>query len=220
MRPEPWRVFARIGLLLAVTVAGFVLLQQWMRGAETAATVGLLHALGVGGISRGYQDSIIIDAHSRGSFAAILTPACSSLASLLALGGLAVLRPTGARGRLALAVTAAMAVVFVGNIARIAASIGVGLLTGPSALVLFHDWVGSLFAFAYTLGGFVVMMWILLPRDGVALDDLCRAASGAGSSSGAGSGSGSGSGSGVSTGASTSSRASADPLPSGARHES
>ncbi|WP_194925027.1 exosortase/archaeosortase family protein [Catenulispora pinisilvae] len=175
MRPEPWRVFARIGLLLVGTVGGFVLLQQWMRGVETAATVDVFHALGIGGVTRGYQASIIVDAHSRGSFAAILTPACSSLASLLALGGLAVLRPTGARGRLALALAAAVTVVFLGNIARIAASIGVGLLTGPSALVLFHDWVGSLFAFAYTLGGFVLMLWVLLPRDGVALDDLCLA---------------------------------------------
>lgn len=178
MSPEPWRVFVRIGVLLAGTIVGFVLLQQWMRGVETAATLDVLHAVGVGGVSRGYQASIIVDARSRGSFAAILTPACSSLASLLALGGLAVLRPTGARGRLAVALLAAMAVVFVGNIARIAASIGVGLLTGPSALVLFHDWVGSLFAFAYTLGGFVVMLWVLLPRDGVALDDLCLAGPG------------------------------------------
>lgn len=149
-------------------MAGFVLLQQWMRGVETATTVDVLHALGVGGVSRGYQASIIVDTRAQGAFAAILTPACSSLASLLALGGLAVLRPTKARGRLALAVGSAMALVFVGNIARIAASVGVGLLTGPSALVLFHDWVGSLFAFAYTLGGFVLMLWVLLPRDGVA----------------------------------------------------
>lgn len=185
MRPETWRVFVRIGVLLAGTVAGFVLLQRWMRGVETAATLDVLHLVGVGGVSRGYQASIIVDAGSRSSFAAILTPACSSLASLLALGGLAVLRPTGARGRLALALIAAMAVVFAGNIARIAASIGVGLLTGPSALVLFHDWVGSLFAFAYTLGGFVVMLWVLLPRDGVALDDLCVAAPDHGAHSGA-----------------------------------
>jgi carbamoyl-phosphate synthase large subunit len=174
---QAWRVFVRVGLLVSVTVAGFVLLQQWMRGVETTATLDVLHGLGVGGVSRGYQASIIVDTGSQGAFAAILTPSCSSLASLLALGGLTVLRPTKARGRLALAAGSAMAVVFVGNIARIAASIGVGLLTGPSALVLFHDWVGSLFAFAYTLGGFVLMLWVLLPRDGVALDDLCRAGS-------------------------------------------
>lgn len=183
MRPEPWRVFVRIGALLAGTIGGFVLFQGWMRGVETTTTVDVLRLLGADGVTRGYQTSIIIDAGSRGSFAAILTPACSSLASLLALSGLAVLRPTRARGRLALALSAAIAVVFVGNIARIAASIAVGMLTGPSALVLFHDWVGSLFAFAYTLGGFVVMLWVLLPRDGVALDDLCLAVPATGSHS-------------------------------------
>ncbi|NUR63484.1 MAG: exosortase/archaeosortase family protein [Catenulispora sp.] len=173
MRPEPWRVFVRIGVLLAGTVFGFVLLQDRMRALETATTVDVLHLLGAGSVSRGYQASIVIGTGSHGTFAAVLTAPCSSLASLLALAGLAVLRPTAARGRLALAVAAALALVFLGNIVRITASVGVGLLVGPSALVLFHDWVGSLFAFAYTLGGFLLMLWFLLPRDGVALEELC-----------------------------------------------
>ncbi|MFD0632915.1 hypothetical protein ACFQ9X_16360 [Catenulispora yoronensis] len=140
----------------------------------------VLHLFGIHSVSRGYQASIIVDAGSHGRFAALITAPCSSLASLLALAGLTVLRPPAARTRLAVAAVAAMALVFVGNIARIAASIGVGLLVGPSALVLFHDWVGSLFAFAYTLGGFLLMLWCLLPRDGVALEDLCRAVPDAG----------------------------------------
>jgi LPXTG-motif cell wall-anchored protein len=31
-------------------------------------------------------------------------------------------------------------------------------------LVLFHDWVGSTFGFAYTVGGFVLVLAILLRR--------------------------------------------------------
>ncbi|GAA1970045.1 hypothetical protein GCM10009838_31150 [Catenulispora subtropica] len=173
-------MFTRIGVLLVGTLLGFALLQSWMRGVEAAATVDVLHLLGAGSVSRGYQASIVVGSGTHGEFAAVLTAPCSSLASLLALAGLAVLRPPAARGRLALAVVAAMALVFLGNIARITASVGVGLLVGPSALVLFHDWVGSLFAFAYTLGGFLVMMWLLLPRDGVALDDLCLVSRSAG----------------------------------------
>ena len=55
--------------------------------------------------------------------------------------------------------------VFVGNVLRIAGSIGIGLLYGSRSLVLFHDWIGSLFAFGYTLGGFLLMVYLLLPPE-------------------------------------------------------
>ncbi len=174
MSPESLRVFARISLLLVLTLAGFTAGQQAVRDFETSATVNALRLLGVTGVSHGLTPtSVIVDAGPRGVFALVLSPSCSSLASLLALASLAVLRPPGSRTRLVLAVTAAMALVFVGNIVRITASLGVGLLTGPSSLVLFHDWVGSLFGFAYTLGVFLLMLWLLLPRDGVPLEELC-----------------------------------------------
>jgi exosortase/archaeosortase family protein len=178
MTPELRRILVRISLLLTFTTVGFFLAQQAMRAFETATTVDLLHALGVPGIGRDSVTSITIHAtgvdNGRGDlFSAELTPSCSSLASLLAIAGLAILRPPASPPRLASAVVAAMAFVFIGNIVRIAASVGIGLLAGRSSLVLFHDWVGSLFGFAYTLGGFLVMLWFLLPRDGIPLAELC-----------------------------------------------
>jgi exosortase/archaeosortase family protein len=178
MTPELRRVLVRIAFLLAFTSAGFVLAEQWMRGFETATTVDLLHALRVPGIGRDSPTSILIHAPSADNglgdiFSAELTPSCSSLASLLAIAGLAVLRPPASRPRLAAAVLAAMTFVFVGNILRIAASVGMGVVAGRASLVLFHDWVGSMFGFAYTLGGFLVMLWFLLPRDGIPLSELC-----------------------------------------------
>jgi carbamoyl-phosphate synthase large subunit len=99
-------------------------------------------------------------------FRAIVTPTCSSLASALAIGALATLAPARtrrARRRRVAATAAAVATVVAGNILRIAASLAVGLVAGRGSLVLFHDWVGSMFGFGYTLGGYILLLYLLLP---------------------------------------------------------
>jgi carbamoyl-phosphate synthase large subunit len=68
-----------------------------------------------------------------------------------------------ATSRRFLAIGAAVVAVVVGNFVRISSSVVVGLYAGRSSLVLFHDWVGSMIGFAFTLGGFILMLWILLP---------------------------------------------------------
>ena len=175
MTLELRRIIIRIGLLLIVTAVVFLLAEQPMREFETTTTLDLLRGLGLHQVTRATPVSIAIDSRGGDAFAAELTPSCSSLASLLALIGLTVLRPPGPLRRVLAAASVAMLTVFAGNILRIAASIGVGVLAGPSSLVLFHDWVGSLFGFAYTLGGFLVMLYLLLPRDGIALTEICSA---------------------------------------------
>ena len=57
-----------------------------------------------------------------------------------------------------------MAAVAAGNIARISLSVIAGVHSGISSLVLFHDWVGGVMTFVYTLGGYVLMLAILLPN--------------------------------------------------------
>lgn len=68
------------------------------------------------------------------------------------------------RGRL-VAAAAASSAVFLGNQLRIDASAVSGLVAGRLTLVLFHNWVGSAFGFAYLLGGYVLMLWLLLPAE-------------------------------------------------------
>ena len=50
------------------------------------------------------------------------------------------------------------------NVVRIAASVWVGLRFGAGDLVLFHNSVGTLFALAYTLIGFLFMLYLMLPK--------------------------------------------------------
>jgi len=176
--PELRRILVRIALLVGVTGVGFLLLEQWTRQCETAAALDLLHLFRLSGATRNSPTSIAVHSRNGELFAAALTPSCSSLASLLALAGLMVLRPPGPRRRLAAALAAALILVFAGNIIRIAGSVAVGLVAGSESQVLFHDWVGSLFGFTYTLGGFLLMLYFLLPRDGVPLTELCGPAAG------------------------------------------
>ena len=183
MTVELRRILLRIILLVGVTGAGFLMLEQRMREYETTAALDLLHLFRLTGATRDSPTSITVHTSHGQLFAAALTPSCSSLATLLALAGLTVLRPPGSRRRLAGASVAALAVVFTGNIVRIAASVAVGLVAGSSSEVLFHDWVGSMFGFAYTLGGFLLMLALLLPRDGVPLTELCAPEGGVGNAS-------------------------------------
>ena len=88
-----------------------------------------------------------------------------TLASVLAISCLAFLARTYPLRRRVVAVSAAIASVVLGNVVRIAGSIGVGLISGRSSLVLFHDWVGSIFGLAYTLFGYLIMLYILLPPE-------------------------------------------------------
>ena len=92
------------------------------------------------------------------------TASCSSILSLLGLTALtvAVLRSRKLHAVWGLAM--ACVALVVANDIRLAASALAGLWWGGSALVLFHDWVGTLWNFAATLGGFLLMVALTLPE--------------------------------------------------------
>jgi exosortase/archaeosortase family protein len=154
-----------VGLALAMSVlisfAGFAVLNQPLRDLEANLVLGLL-----GGPARvsvvGDHVFQVLPA-DKGAFRAALTPYCSALVPLLALAAIAVCVLRGAVSRRILGFLAAAALVLVGNALRIAGSLWVGMHAGPSGLVLFHDWVGTFFGLTYTLVGFFLMLYVLLP---------------------------------------------------------
>lgn len=160
---------ARVLLLLAATAGLYAVGENWVRGGETTIALLALHGLGAA-VTRGPGTSIVVTHSAGGIFTATLTPSCSAWASILAIACLTMAIPRVPPGsRLGAALVAAV-VVFAGNIVRIDASIAVGLVAGPPSLVLFHNLAGSLFGFAYTLAGFVIVIMLLLPRRGARLD--------------------------------------------------
>jgi carbamoyl-phosphate synthase large subunit len=164
MRGRALSVLARVLLILASITGGFLLLQQPARTLEARAAIAILEAFGSHRVYDFGKGSILIDPATAGPFLAVVTPSCSSLASALSLLCLGAVTRTGSVGRRILAVTSAVTVVVVGNIVRITASLAMGLAAGKGSLVLFHDVVGSMFTFLYILAGYILMLFLLLPR--------------------------------------------------------
>ena len=157
-------VLLRLILVIGASVGGFILLQEPARWLETHAALGLLQPFAGDRLTAVVGTSIVVVPIHGLPFTVDVTPSCSALASILTLACLATVLPRTTRARRLGALSAAIVTVALGNIVRIAASVGVGLVAGRSSLILFHDWVGSMFSFAYTLGGYVLMLYIVLPK--------------------------------------------------------
>lgn len=169
-------VAVRTLLVFAASVVGFALLNDVARGAETRAAAGLVRILGAGhrvSVAPGHS-ILIVPYHHAANFRAVITPSCSALPSVLAAAALSSLSAGFAPARRFLATTVAIVTIAAGNIVRIAASVAFGLVAGKPSLVLFHDWFGALMTFVYTLGGFILMLYLLLPdrsREGASVSD-------------------------------------------------
>jgi exosortase/archaeosortase family protein len=162
MRTAAWPVLFRVGWRLLIIMGCFLALMEPVRVAEASAAAGLLRLLGMD-VTVQLGTSIQVFPPGHAPFRAVVTPSCSSLSGLLALGFVAGFLPRRPGGRRLRAVFVAMAAVLTGNVLRIAGSLTVGLVAGRASLVLFHDWVGSVFTFVYTLGGYLLMLYLLLP---------------------------------------------------------
>jgi len=161
-RDAGW-TFLRIGLLVFAVLAGFLLLQEPFRQAEAESAAAILSLFAADNVEVVLKYSIQVFPADHDAFRAEITPSCSSLASLIVLACLGMLSPRLPRRNLAIA--AAVAAVAVANVIRVVASVGVGLLAGRSSLVLFHDWVGSAFTFLYIVSGYILMVYLMLPRE-------------------------------------------------------
>jgi exosortase/archaeosortase family protein len=156
-------VVLRAVLIVGGSIIGFVVFQGWFREVETQLANIVLQALPGDDHTRlSSQASIIVFPLNDSPFRAVITPSCSSLASVLAIGCLASVGMPSSRRRV-IGTVAALLVVVVGNVLRIATSIAAGTLAGRASLVLFHDWVGGVMTLVYTVGGYVLLLWLLLP---------------------------------------------------------
>jgi exosortase/archaeosortase family protein len=157
----------RVILVLVAATAGFALLQGPTRHLEALATAWTLHLVAGGRRPLAIGPEIIVLPPHGYPFSALVTPACSVLASVLALvclGALAASARSRSRSRELAALVAAVTIVIAGNVIRMAVVLWVGSVGGRGALVMFHDWVGAVFTFGYTLFGYILMLFLVLPR--------------------------------------------------------
>lgn len=155
------RVGVALALSLVIAFAGFALLAGAMRDVEGELVLGLLgHDPRISVVGDHMFQVLPAD---QDAFRASLTPYCSALIPVLALAAIALCVLRGSPARRVVAFLVAGAVVVLGNVLRIAGSLWVGREAGPGSLVLFHDWVGTFFALLYTLVGFFLMLYLILP---------------------------------------------------------
>lgn len=168
------RVRVGVALLSAVVLAyaGFALLNQPLRDLESSLVLSLLGGGARVSVVGDHVFQVLPAGHD--AFRATLTPYCSALVPMLALTAIALCVLRGRLRQRVVALAAAAVFVLVGNVLRIAGSLWVGLEAGPSGLVLFHDWVGTLFAMTYTLTGFFLMLYLILPKASLRIPRAAR----------------------------------------------
>lgn len=153
---------ALLGAAIVVAFGGFFRLSGPLRDVEQRLVLLVLHA---GTRVQMYGDHYFqVLPRGSGAFRAQLTPFCSSLVPVLALAAISAFVLSGSPVRRAFAFVCAASVVMFCNVLRIAGSVWIGLEVGARGLVLFHDWIGTLFGIAYTMLGFFLMLFLLLPK--------------------------------------------------------
>ncbi|MEI4270544.1 exosortase/archaeosortase family protein [Klenkia sp. LSe6-5] len=156
-------VAAEIGVAVGICLVGYYYAADWFRTQEAALAVRVLRWLGFDDVSAVIPQSILIYRGPDDVLQGIVTTSCSSILTVVGLTALTavVLRSRGlhAVGGLLVALVAVVAA----NCVRLVLSTLAGYAWGGPAMTLFHDWVGTIWALASTLAGFLLMVCLTLP---------------------------------------------------------
>ncbi|MGY1615707.1 exosortase/archaeosortase family protein [Geodermatophilus sp. SYSU D00691] len=171
-RRRPWRtgggrrrlsVTAELLLAAAVCVAGYRYLAGWFQVHEAQWVAGFLNLVGVDQVSDVLPGRILVFRDNGELLNAEVTASCSAVLSVLGLTALTLTVLRSRRLHALAGLAAAVAGVVLLNDVRLVVSTLAGLWWGHGALVLFHDWVGTIWTFASTLVGFLLMVCLTLP---------------------------------------------------------
>jgi exosortase/archaeosortase family protein len=156
-------VVGELLLAVAICVVGYHYLARWVQEHEAGWVVAALRLVGVDQVSDALPAHILVFREDGEILNAAVTASCSSLLSVLGLTALTLTVLRSRRLHALLGLAAAIVGVVVLNDLRLAGSTVAGLWWGRGALVLFHDWVGTVWTFASTLLGFLLMVCLTLP---------------------------------------------------------
>ena len=158
-----WAVLLDLGVAVGICVLGYFYAAPYFRRYEAIGAVAVMRLLGVDDVSDAVPEQILIFRPGGEVLAGVVTTSCSALLTVVGLAALtsAVMRSRRLYALLGLVV--ATAAVLVANNVRLVLSALAGLWWGSPALTLFHDWIGTLWALAATLFGFLLMVYVALP---------------------------------------------------------
>lgn len=158
-----WLVLAELLAAAAICVVGFTVGAPVLQVAEAGWVVGALRLVGMDDVSSAIPGNILIFGPGGVTLNAEVTASCSSILSIVGLTALTVAVFRGRRQHALLGLLVSVLALLALNWVRLVASTLAGIWWGRPAMVLFHDWVGSLWNFMATFLGFLVLVAITLP---------------------------------------------------------
>jgi exosortase/archaeosortase family protein len=154
-----------LDLLIAVGIClvGFRYGAELLQVHEARWVAMVLRLVGSDSVSGTVPGHILLFRADGEIINAEVTASCSSILAILGLTALTAVVLRGRRQHAVAGLVVAVAALFLLNHLRLVMSALAGLWWGDSALVLFHDWVGTVWNMAATLGGFLLMVYVTLP---------------------------------------------------------
>ena len=156
-------VLLDLALAVVICAVGFRYGAGFLQVHEARWVADVLTLTGVDSVSASLERHILVFRPDGEIILAEVTESCSSILSVLGLTALTAVVLRGRRQHAVAGLVVAVAALLVLNHLRLAGSTLAGLVWGTPALVLFHDWVGTVWNLAATLGGFLLMVCITLP---------------------------------------------------------
>ena len=153
-----------VAAVVVFTLGGFALVEIPVRVAETWTSVHIVSVLAPKHFVIVHGTGVLESPFHSSAFLDVVTPSCSSASSLVSVAALSALIRRGSPARRLLATSVALVVIFTGNVIRLTSVFAVGLFEGRAVLIMFHNWVSSIFSAAFTLGGFVLIVYLLLDK--------------------------------------------------------
>jgi exosortase/archaeosortase family protein len=150
-------------LAAAICAVGFRYGAGFLQVHEARWVAQVLGLFGVDSVSGSLPRHILVFRPDGEVILAEVTESCSSILSVLGLTALTAVVLRGRRRHAVAGLVVAVAALLLLNHLRLLASTLAGLAWGTPAMVLFHDWVGTVWNLAATLGGFLLMICITLP---------------------------------------------------------
>ncbi|MBN1095031.1 exosortase/archaeosortase family protein [Blastococcus sp. TML/C7B] len=154
-----------LDLVLAALICfvGFRYLTDPLRELEALGLAQVVSWIEPGRASDILPGHVLLFPERGGMIDAVVTASCSSILSVLGLTALTAVILRGRKLHAVAGLLVAVAALLVLNHVRLLLSALAGMWWSDAALVLFHDWVGTLWNLAATLGGFLLMVWFALP---------------------------------------------------------
>jgi exosortase/archaeosortase family protein len=161
-----------LAIAIGVCVLGYRYGAGLLQAAEARWVVSVLRWTGVEDVSAAVPRHILVLSPDREPILAEVTASCSAALSVLGLTALALTVLRRRRQHAVAGLVVASAALLALNHLRLLGSAAAGLWWGTGALVLFHDWIGTIWNLAATLLGFLLMVWVTLPTQERAEQDV------------------------------------------------